>query len=138
MTRKRSLLPLTLDPATVKNILVRLCVDTLAVHHPGPDGLCPECGERLCAIRLGAVRAVRAAGIKVAVLPPHPPRRPQWECEFCDCPWPCSQARVMLGDEYEANRVGLAVRMAELRRQAREELPYATDTELYARFVGWV
>lgn len=135
----RDLYPLFLDPATIQCILLRISVDTLAAHHPDIDGLCPLCGEPLCTIRLTAVKTVRAAGLRVAVLPPHPPRRPQWECELCTCPWPCSQARVMLGDEHEDDRLGLAVRMEEMRRAARDELPpHVTDAELRARFVAWV
>jgi hypothetical protein len=130
--------PVVLDRATIQDMLLIANVQMLATHYPAEDGLCPHCRERLCTIRLGAVRAVRSMGVKVAVLPPHPPRRPQWDCELCDCPWPCSQARVMLGDEYGADRINLAVRMEQMRREARAELPeHVSDAELLTRFVAW-
>lgn len=75
--------------------------------------------------------------MKVPVLPPHEPRRPQWDCELCDSPWPCSQARVMLGDEYETDWLNLSARMAALMEQAREELPHASQAELHTRFLAW-
>jgi hypothetical protein len=129
--------PLLLDDAGIRGALLTANTDAIALHYPGRDGLCPICAERLCRIRLDAVRAIRAAGVKVSVLPPHPPRRPQWDCELCDCPWPCSQARVMLGDEYEDDWLNLSVRMAAMMRQAREELPHASEAELRARFLAW-
>lgn len=140
MHRERRLAryPLVLDRDSIQMTLITLNTDTLALHYPGRDGLCPLCREPLCETRLAAVRALRAQGVKVPVLPPHVPSRPGWECELCDCPWPCSQARVMLGDEYETDRAGLAARMAEYQRQAAAELPHATPGELHTRFVGWV
>lgn len=136
--RRLARYPLVLDALGVQHELIVTNLDTVALHYPGRDGLCPLCREPLCETRLAAVRALREKGIRTPVLPPHEPRRPQWHCELCDCPWPCSQARVMLGDEYETDRAGLAARMAEYQRQAAAELPHATPGELHARFVGWV
>lgn len=58
----QTLYPVVLDRDTIASILTTINVNTLAIHHPGRDGLCPVCGERMCAIRLAAVKAVRAAG----------------------------------------------------------------------------
>lgn len=138
MTRRPPRYPLVFDARTIRDLLLTSNVDALALHHPGRDGLCPICRERLCDIRLRALRVVRAAGIRVSVMPAHEPTRPAWWCESCACDWPCSQARVMLGDEYEADRIGLAARMTELMRQAREELPHVRAAELRTRFVEWV
>lgn len=139
MTRRYARYPTVLDADGIAATLLTINVDALALHYPGRNGLCPICRQRLCAIRLNAVRTVRATGVRVSVLPPHEPRRPQWDCEMCGyCDWPCSQARVMLGDEHEADRVGLAARMVEAMRQARTELPHAYDRELHTRFLGWV
>lgn len=132
----RGLRPLILDPATVREILTTINIDALAQHYPGRDGLCPRCGERLCAIRLGAVRGLRAIGVKAPVLPPHPPRRPHWDCELCDCPWPCSQARVMLGDRYEDDRRGLTAYLGNLMVDAARELPHSPADELHTRFLA--
>lgn len=116
MTRRDRLghYPLAPDAEGVRTLLLAANTESLTLHLPGRDGLCPICRERLCAVRLGAVRALRSGEVRAPDLPPHPPRRPQWECELCDCPWPCSQARVMFGDQFEEDRNGLAEQIGRL------------------------
>lgn len=67
----------------------------------------------------------------------HLPRRPQWDCQACEQPWPCDPARVRLAEVYGANRVNLAIYVAGLLFVATSELPTADTADLYERFVAW-
>jgi hypothetical protein len=67
----------------------------------------------------------------------HQPDRPGWDCRACGQPWPCSPARVQLGDAYGPDRAGLAIYMASLLDRAVVELPRPTPLELFERFVAW-
>lgn len=128
---------ITLDPATITQLLTTVNVTALAIHTPDRDGRCPLCGTGpLCRVRIRTVRWLRAFGVRVSVLPPHEPSRPAWWCESCDCPWPCFQARVMLGEHYAGDRE-LTIHMGRLLHQARTELPHVSMTELAERFLAW-
>lgn len=68
----------------------------------------------------------------------HLPQRPSWQCTGCDQPWPCSPARVQLGEAYGLDRIGLAMYVATLLEQAAAEVDqHVTPRELYERFVAW-
>lgn len=137
--RRLARYPLVLDAEGIQHELIVTNLDTVALHYPGRDGLCPLCREGpLCAPRLQAVQALREMGVRVPVLPPHEPRRPQWHCELCDEPWPCAQVRVVLGDRYEADRAGLARLMGVLMVLAARESVHARPDELYDRLLEWV
>lgn len=127
-----------MDPETARLTAITIATTTLALHLPGRDGLCPVCRVPVCDRRIEAVRALRAEGAQVPVLPPHPPRRPQWDCELCEQPWPCSQARCMLGDQYadQRGRPGLVVHMGGLLVDAARETG-APAGELVGRFLAW-
>ncbi|MFI6242603.1 hypothetical protein ACIBEF_22290 [Micromonospora sp. NPDC050795] len=66
----------------------------------------------------------------------HMPRRPQWDCEACEQPWPCDPARVRLAEEFGTNRVNLSMYVSGLLDAALEELPTADTADLYDRFVA--
>lgn len=108
-----------------------------ADHQPDQSGLCPRC-DAICPHWISAVRALRSAGWHLAVVAPHEPG-PGWVCPPCDDVWPCSQARVMLGDRYdtEALRADLARLMGMRMTLAAAELG-VPEMELRLRFVGWV
>jgi hypothetical protein len=68
----------------------------------------------------------------------HEPLRPSWACGACGQAWPCSPARVQLGEAYGEERVSLATQMAVQLGRAAGELPATTTSrELYERFVEW-
>lgn len=67
----------------------------------------------------------------------HTPIRPAWTCSACGQDWPCAPGRDQLGQEYGDQRVNLAVYMATQLGHAAAELPRATPTQLYERFIAW-
>lgn len=67
----------------------------------------------------------------------HLPERPSWDCDTCGDPWPCTPAKDRLRAEYEGASVALIAYMSNHHLAAAEELPDATDDELYPRFLGW-
>lgn len=133
------LYPAALTADTIRDALTRLNLDAAAAHHPGPDGRCPLCGTVLCRPWTSAVRALRDAGVTVSIVPAHEPTRPGWHCETCDEPWPCCQARGVLGDAYadRPGRPGLVTHMGRMLVDAAREVGTPAD-ELMARFLGWV
>lgn len=66
----------------------------------------------------------------------HIAARPEWTCRTCGQPYPCPEARQWLAAVHQQTgqlgRVGY-----ELLEKAVRELPDATVTELYDRFVRW-
>ncbi len=75
----------------------------------------------------------------MATSPPlaHPPLRPSWDCASCGTPWPCSPARVEIGERYADDRVGLAIYAGMQLDHAAREVPAADPADLYERFVSW-
>jgi hypothetical protein len=68
----------------------------------------------------------------------HRPDRPSWLCGHCGQDWPCSPARVELGEQYAGDRVGLSVYMAAQHGQAAGEISATVPPgELYERFLAW-
>ncbi|MGC4806235.1 flavin reductase [Micromonospora sp. DT233] len=73
---------------------------------------------------------------------PHRPMRPLWLCRRCGAPWPCGPARLALLVEYQGNRAALLLHLADLRREAVEQLtvlnPSSPPGDLRNRFLSWV
>lgn len=67
----------------------------------------------------------------------HAPQRPSWDCGDCREPWPCSPARVGLGETYAKDRVGLAVYMGMQLEHAAGEIGHVAPKELWERFLAW-
>lgn len=67
----------------------------------------------------------------------HAPQRPAWICACCGQDWPCSPARVQLGEQYGAQRVNLAVQMFVQLGYAVSELTTVTPAQLFERFIAW-
>ncbi|HEY0698085.1 MAG TPA: hypothetical protein VGD43_09785 [Micromonospora sp.] len=69
----------------------------------------------------------------------HQPVRPAWTCGRCGQPWPCSPARIELGEKYAADRPALATHLGSLLVDASREIGTAgaSPRELYERFVSW-
>lgn len=85
------------------------------------------------------VRAARAAAVLEERVDgdAHQPARPGWDCAACRQPWPCSPARVRLGEAYGGDRIGLAMYVGALLFAATAEIPTADPGDLYDRFVCW-
>lgn len=66
----------------------------------------------------------------------HQPRRPEWSCRSCGCPYPCQAERDRLIAAH-----GLSRKLGELAytmlEQAVRELPDVPVAELWDRFVAW-
>lgn len=122
----------------ISRALAQIGRHRLVDHQPDQTGRCPACGE-ICPYWIQAVRALRSAGWHLAMVQPHEPARPSWECRPCGDVWPCSQARVMLGDRHDTDtlRADLARLMGHRMALAAAELG-VPETELRLRFVGWV
>jgi hypothetical protein len=59
-------------------------------------------------------------------------------CAACGQPYPCSPARVKLGEAYAGDRVGLAVYMGMQLEHAAGEIGGTTPPkELWERFLAW-
>lgn len=87
---------------------------------------------------LRPARGARAVDALAERVDQHLPQRPSWSCQSCDQLWPCSPARVQLGEAYGLDRVGLAMYLATLLDQAAAEIgEHVTPRELYERFVAW-
>lgn len=127
-----------IDPAEIRQALGGVGRHPAIEHQPGPDGVCPRCGE-VCPTWVGAVRVLRSAGWHLAIVPPHQPDRPSWRCTPCQASWPCPQARAMLHDRYDAPHLQaeLVRVMGHRMAQAGRELPDVPAAVLNARFVGW-
>jgi hypothetical protein len=125
-----------------RHLLLGLNARARAEHLPDPDtGLCPLCAVRPpCRRLISATRALRAAGVVIPVVPPHPAARPAWWCERCAEAWPCWQARLMLGDQWadEPGRPGLAEFMRARLAEAAADLPGVPYPTLERRFLRWV
>lgn len=68
----------------------------------------------------------------------HTPHRPAWLCDQCGKPWPCSPARVELGEQYGRDRVALAMYTSTMLVDAAAEIGDQVEPpELYERFVAW-
>lgn len=66
----------------------------------------------------------------------HEPKRPEWDCEPCETPWPCDTARVGLRELYANDPEGLVAHMRLLEPYAAEELRLGPQ-EFFERFVEW-
>lgn len=64
---------------------------------------------------------------------------PTWDCKGCEAlrPWPCTDARQGLAEEYAGNPVALAVYMEIQLQAASPVLEHVPPAELYERFVAW-
>ncbi|GAB2952209.1 hypothetical protein GCM10027280_45760 [Micromonospora polyrhachis] len=62
--------------------------------------------------------------------------RPAWSCGTCGQPWPCSPARVELGEAYVDDPVGLLVHLCRLLILAAGETTVPAE-ELRERFIAW-
>lgn len=86
-------------------------------------------------------RAIRAAAALEERLDgdPHQPNRPGWTCQACNggAPWPCSPARVRLGEAYAGDLVALSAYMGALLAAALTEMPTTPPAELFDRFINW-
>ena len=66
----------------------------------------------------------------------HRPRRPSWDCEACDRPWPCDPAREYLASTLDDYLVPVYM-VGQLELAAADLLPAVSADELYERFVAW-
>lgn len=66
----------------------------------------------------------------------HAPSRPSWTCGACGQDWPCTHARVDLGQQYLSDRVALSIYMGAQLQAAAAELP-PNPFDLFHRFVAW-
>jgi hypothetical protein len=64
----------------------------------------------------------------------HTPLRPSWLCAADGEPWPCDAARQAMAGEDSISR---AIFMALMLHEATGDMPDATPSELYERFVAW-
>jgi hypothetical protein len=59
-------------------------------------------------------------------------------CAGCGQPYPCSPARVELGETYAGDRVGLSVYMGMQLEHAAGDIGHTTPpAELFERFLAW-
>lgn len=68
---------------------------------------------------------------------PHQPHQPEWTCQACGNPWPCSPARTRLAESYGRDRIGLSIYLTALLFAAVAEMPTTPVPELFERFVSW-
>lgn len=72
----------------------------------------------------------------------HDPKRPEWMCDTCPpaTEWPCSPAKVRLGERYR-DSLGLAMHMRYMLDLAAKDLadldPRLNPSQLHERFIGW-
>ena len=69
-------------------------------------------------------------------MPEHAANKPSWFCSDCRSPWPCKPAR----DRMAQDGIDTSLRMATwyMLEEAALDMPYASISELYERFVGWM
>ncbi|HET6483366.1 MAG TPA: hypothetical protein VFG35_25465 [Actinoplanes sp.] len=69
-------------------------------------------------------------------MPQHEANRPFWNCLECRVPWPCQPAR----DRMAADGIDTSLRLAawSLFDDAVQDMPHASEAELYERFIGWM
>jgi hypothetical protein len=79
------------------------------------------------------------ARIRGGTVPPHEPAGGgTWTCRGCPTRWPCYTARRSLLIEYGDARAALGAYLGLCLAHALDDLPHASPSELYARFLGWV
>jgi hypothetical protein len=64
----------------------------------------------------------------------HTPLRPSWLCDADGEPWPCDAAREAMAGEDCISRAFFMVLML---NDAAGDMPGATPSELFERFVAW-
>ncbi|MFY1620095.1 flavin reductase [Micromonospora sp. WMMD736] len=71
---------------------------------------------------------------------PHLPMRPLWRCRGCGVEWPCQPAKLSLLSEYQGNRTGLIIYLAQQMVEARDQLHQLNPDkmpDLTERFLAW-
>jgi hypothetical protein len=66
--------------------------------------------------------------------------RPHWRCRICDHPWPCSEARARLLEEYSAYPSLLKIYLSTHMYEALDDLTthgQKLPLNLYERFLAW-
>src|SRR4051794_9273688 len=70
----------------------------------------------------------------------HDAARPSWDCLVCEKPWPCTNAKVDLVEQYSRKPMMLWLFMSSCMAEAIDDLRQSggNPAGLYERFLSWV
>jgi hypothetical protein len=77
--------------------------------------------------------------MRAVVVIAHTPHRPTWDCEQCGAAWPCAPAKVLLSEEFAADRLALLLYLAAFLWDAINDSVGGNPEPafLFDRFLGW-